>query len=399
MNVLSNPVPIPTHVPPDLVFDFDYRADPAFQVDPHARLLELVERAPPIFYTPRQNGHWIITGHDLLFEAGRNPGLFSPIPPAKPGQPQLKLLPLMVPPEEHPQYRTPLNKAFGPQAMYALEGKIRERVRELIDKVKDQNGCDFVAAVGEPLPVSIFLDLIGLPIERLAEFRFAIHQMQTQRDPDGPAKALSNIGRIMEPYIQERRTNRGTDLLSVLWGQKIGDREITIEEMRNYGIFLFIAGLDTVINAMGLAVKHMAQHPELQAELRADKTKIRFAVEEMLRCYGIVAPPRHLTADTVVEGIQLLKGEEVVLMYPAGSLDPHTFPQPGKFDLDRENKSHLGFGAGPHRCVGAHLARIELNVMYEEWLAAIPHFRMDPDNPPTFHTGGILSLEQMHILW
>ena len=169
--------------------------------------------------------------------------------------------------------------------------------------------------------------------------------------------------------------------------------------MEDYCGLLFLAGLDTVINAMAHGIRHFAAHPELQAELRANPDRIVDATEELLRRYTITAPIRRAKQDIEVAG-RLVKQDELIVTYlAAADLDPREFPEPGRFDLGRENKNHLIFGAGPHRCLGSHLARIELQALYQIVLASLPEFRLDPDKRPVFHAGNMLAVSSLPLRW
>jgi cytochrome P450 len=174
---------------------------------------------------------------------------------------------------------------------------------------------------------------------------------------------------------------------------------MTLELMEDYSLLLFTAGLDTVINAMGYAVRHMARHPELQDELRADPALIVDAVEEMLRRYTFTIPIRRVVKQVELGGWTLKPGEWLDLYLPGADLDPREFEAPERFDLHRESKVHLAFGAGVHRCLGAHLARVELQVLYQQMLARFPRFRLDPDKPAKFHAGNVISCASLPLRW
>jgi cytochrome P450 len=391
--------PVPEHVPAHLVFDFDFRLDPELQTDPHERYVKLLQEAPPIFYTPRNSGHWTITGYDLVFAAARATEVFSSRPVAVNGELPPLLLPLMVDPPVHNTYRGPLNHAFNPRGIQLLEDEIRSLARELIGKVADAGECDFVSSVAEPLPVIIFLRMMGLPIDRLREFRTAVKASNELHAPEEGLSTIVNIAGIMEEFIVARRDKPESDLISRLWSLEIEGRPITIEEVRNYCILLFLAGLDTVINAMAFAIRHLAGDRDLQAKLRADPAQIPSAVEEMLRRYGIVAPPRQVVQDYELGGVSFRKGDSVLLLLPAANFDPSVFPSPACYQMDRDNKYHMTFNRGAHHCVGAHLARLELKVIYEEWLRAIPEFRLAPDRPAQFQIGNIVTVRELPIAW
>jgi cytochrome P450 len=172
-----------------------------------------------------------------------------------------------------------------------------------------------------------------------------------------------------------------------------------MEDMENYGVVLFIAGLDTVMNGMGFGVRHLAQDQKLQAELRANPKMIPEAAEELLRRYTFTVPPRKVAKDIEFEGLQMKAGERVMLFLPAADLDPGEFAGSDRFDLQREKKAHIAFNAGPHRCLGSHLARVELQTLYEQMLARLPPFRLDPQRPPKFHGGHVIGVDTLWLAW
>lgn len=393
--------PVPGHVAPGSVYDFDFRRDAEMQRDPHERCLRLTQEAPPIFYTPRNGGHWVIAGYDLVRQAVSLPTIFSSrAGPGSGGESAPALLPLFVDPPIHKLYREPLNLAFGAKAMRQLEAQARGLARGLIAGVADAGGCEFVADVAEPLPVTIFLQMMGMPVDRTPEFREAVRANNSADKPDEQLAALLAIGAIMEEFIVARRDDRRDDLISRLWSLDIDGRPITIEEMRNYCILLFVAGLDTVINATAFAIRHLARDHDLQHRLRSEPALIPAAIEEMLRRYGIVATPRLVAEDVELGGVRLRSGDAVLLMLPAANLDPGKFARPADYDLTRTGGlGHITFNFGPHHCVGMHLARLELRILYEEWLCAIPQFSLVPERPPRFQVGNIFTVQELPLRW
>jgi cytochrome P450 len=184
-----------------------------------------------------------------------------------------------------------------------------------------------------------------------------------------------------------------------LWTVKIDGQPTTQQDIENYGVLMFIAGLDTVMQGMGHGVRHMAMHPELQSELRANPALIADATEELLRRYTFTVPPRRLNKDIVFEGVQMKKDDRAMLFLPGADLDPKEFPDADRVELNRGGKPHIAFNAGPHRCLGSHLARVELNILYEEVLARMPQFRLDPERPATFSGGHIIGVQELHLVW
>jgi cytochrome P450 len=207
------------------------------------------------------------------------------------------------------------------------------------------------------------------------------------------------MAEIMHDTLLDRRDNPREDLISLLWQSTVDGAPLTLEDMQNYCVLLFIAGLDTVMNGMGHGVRHLALHPELQTELRANPKMVVEAGEELLRRYGFVAVPRLVRRDNECDGAPLKRGDRVTLFYPMANLDAEEFSQPEKFDLARENKVHLTFGGGPHRCLGSHLARIELQTLYEEMVRRLPTFRLDPDRPVRYRCGPVTGPRELYLHW
>ncbi|MCX7865449.1 MAG: cytochrome P450, partial [Novosphingobium sp.] len=218
-------------------------------------------------------------------------------------------------------------------------------------------------------------------------------------DPIAEVMRMRRIGDAMLDRILARRNDPKDDIISLLWSVEIEGQPMSLELMEDYCCLLFVAGLDTVINAMTYGIRHLARDPGLQAQLRANPDAIVEATEELLRLYSFTGPVRRVTCDTELEGRQLKAGD-IVFVYLAGvDLDPRVFPDPGTFDLARENKNHLIFGAGPHRCLGSHLARIELQTLYRVVLDRLPEFRLDPEDQPVFHPGNVLSVSKLPVRW
>jgi cytochrome P450 len=204
---------------------------------------------------------------------------------------------------------------------------------------------------------------------------------------------------MMAGLIAARRAKRENDLISELVYSEVNGEQLTVDEVQAYCLLLFGAGLDTVANSLSFAMNHLAGDQALQDRLRADPTLIGEAVEEFLRKFGIANVVRIVTRDAEFGGVRLKAGERVLLMLAAGNYDPAIFPHPAEFDLDRDNKTHISFNTGPHRCVGSHLARIELKLFYEEWFKRMPAVRRDPDKRVILRGGQTLALENLPLLW
>lgn len=410
---LSPAVPKPPHVLDSVVYDFDMFHDPALVVDPHQRILDLVKNAPPVFWTPRNGGHWMLLSYAANFNAARDTESFSnefipraemaamkaKLPPGMPHIPQP--IPINVDPPEHSKYRAPLQRVFSPKSIMAIKDSITALAAELIDGVKDRGRCEFMKEIAEPLPVQVFLKMLGLPLDRQEEYRAIVaeHLSDPSPDPKATIPKLQRIAASMHDAFLARRDNPQDDIISLLWKIEIDGKPTTLEDMENYGVLLFIAGLDTVMNGIGHGVRHLALNPGLQEELRANPKSIPEATEELLRRYTFTVPPRMVAKDLEFEGVRMKARERAMLFLPAADLDAKEFAHSETFDLSRENKVHIAFNAGPHRCLGSHLARVELQVLYEVLMARLPKFRLDPQHPPTFHCGHVIGVDSLHLLW
>jgi cytochrome P450 len=410
---LSPAVAKPAHIPDALVYDYDAYRDPELLADPSKRIGRMVKEAPPVFWTPRNGGQWVIRGYEALFNAYRDTDTFSSsfaspeqmkamaalLPPGTPRVPQAR--PISLDPPEHTKYRAPLQKTFSPKSALALRDEIRKLANELIDAVADTGRCDFMPAVAEQLPVRVFIKMFGLPLERHEEYR-ALAKEHLAGIATGPEAMMGKSLRlvdVMRDTIIERRDHPKDDIISMLWQTTIDGRPTTMDDMEDYAVLLFIAGLDTVVNGMGLTMRHLATDPSLQDELRTNPKIIPEAMEEMLRRYTFTVPVRRVAKDVLYEGAPMKAGERVLMYDPAADLDPDKFRDPEVYDLNREDKTHIAFGGGPHRCLGSHLARVELQIATEVVLSRLHNIRLDPQHLPRYHGGHVIGPESLPLVW
>jgi cytochrome P450 len=394
------------------IADYNVFGDRLFEEegDLHLGLYRLGEEfGRGIFWTPHNGGHWLINDYELLFEAVRSPEIFSSnnravqdgamvMIPAMTGGGEPRFAPQSLDPPEHGMYRMPLMKAFAPARVQKMEAGIRALAVHLIDNLRPLGHGEFLETVAEPLPVTVFMKMMGMPLDRLVEFRSWMHNIASSDDTKR-AQAFADIGTAMHDLIVARQAKPEDDLISHLLDGDIRGRQPNMVDMQAYCLLLFTAGLDTLVNTFTFGMYHLARHPELQERIRADRSLIPEFIEEVLRRYGVAMPPRIVAQDTEFGGVKLTKGELVLLMLPAANLDEAAFPGALEFDVDRENKTHITFNSGPHRCVGSHLARLELQVFFEEWFERMPNVRHDPANPPTYRPGLNLTICKLPLIW
>jgi cytochrome P450 len=395
---------IPPHVDPALVIDFDFFADRRYAEagNPFDGLQRLgAEVGHGIFWSPYNGGHWLITSRELLFEAAHMPSLFSSTNisfPALPPEQEPFYPPVSVDPPDHGFYRLPLMRAFSPTRARALGTEIRRFAAELVDKVARRGCCEFVDEIAEPLPISIFMQLMGFDLARYKEFRVWAGWLM-QPDPDKRLQAYSNIIGMARALFEERRIAPKDDLLSTLLEARFDDRPFTQAELDGMCIQLFGAGLDTVVNSLSFGMEYLARNPTLQERLRAEPALIPDAVEEILRCFGVAFPMRSVKQDGQFHGATMKAGERVLMVLAAGNQDPQEKPDAARFDLDRADKFSLTFNTGPHRCVGSHLARLEMVTLFEEWLTRVPTIHLDPAQPPGYSTGVVFAVTRLTLRW
>ena len=396
---------VPAHVDPSRVIDFDIFRDQRYRTadGPHQALHESAESfGRGIFWSPHNGGHWLLNSHELIFEAWRTPELFSSsavsaLPPMPDGgEPWLPPLSLDAP--EHMKYRMPLIRAFSPPRIKAMEAEIRAFAGELIDAFRPDGHGEFVDAIAEPLPVIIFMKMMGLDLARLKEFRLWARNMSSP-DTEERVDAARQIGAAMAEVIAARRVKPEDDLFSYLLECEVDGRKLDDRQMQGVSLLLFSAGLDTVASSLTTMMGHVARDPALQDRLRREPHLIPEAVEELLRLYGVTFASRKITRDADFHGVSLRAGDLALLAVPLANSDPLVFADATGFDLDRAFKTHLTFGAGPHRCLGSHLARLELVTFFEEWFKRMPNVRLDPARKAGFSISMVITYENLDLLW
>lgn len=256
-----------------------------------------------------------------------------------------------------------------------------------------------MAAFGRPFPVSIFLQLMGLPQEQMA--RFLGWEDQILHGPNFEARAVAAkaIKSYLLQMIEERRRQPTGDLISFAVTARKAGEPLSDDDVLGICFLLFVGGLDTVASVLGYAFKHLAEHQENQALLRREPALIPNAVEEILRAHAVVQSPRHAARDVNFHGAPMKKGDRVILAGSVAARDERSYPQAQVIDFKRENVSHLTFAVGPHRCLGSHLARRELRIALEQWTTRVPQFRLEPGAVPVTHGTTVFGVDFLPLVW
>jgi cytochrome P450 len=391
---------IPPHVRPDQVFAFDIYADPRITDDVQGSYAAALRGAPDIFWTPHNGGHWIVQRHDLIAEVVKNPAVFSAREMQIPRVPDPPFfIPLSLDPPDNLPYRHVLMPRFSPRAVAEMEGKMRTRAAEIIDEVADRGACDFIHDVAARFPVSVFMDVMGLPLDKLHEFRAIADRFFKARTAEEFQAASQGIFAIFHELIAWRRDTPGDDLITHFLTVDVEGRKLSQDEILAMCFVLFLGGMDTVTNVTGFSFQHLAGDPALQARLAADPALLPRFAEEGLRMFGVIGTPRLVVQDHDAHGVSFRTGDMVLNALWQSGRDPAKLDQPDRFDIDRAAMPHLNFSTGPHLCLGHALARAELRILAEEWLRRVPQFRATPGARHGFRIGTVIALESLPLEW
>jgi cytochrome P450 len=356
----------------------------------------------PIHLGDAGNRFWLLTEMDGIRAAFQEPEVFSNTAiQCDAPNPDYHLIPEMLDPPEHGKWRKLMGPLFSPGVVAAMEAHIRARFDEILDDVAPRGKCDFVADVALRFPNTIFLELMGMPLtdaDRFQQWEKAIIHEGSQSTPTAMA-AIGEVFGYFTRLIEDRRANPGTDIVSKALTWQIDGEPIRHEDLLSFCLLLFQAGLDTVAAQLTYAFYHLATNPADRQRIVDDPAIIPSANEELLRFYAIVAPGRKVMRDTEVAGCPVNAGDMVLLPISSANRDPHEFDRADEVILDRENNRHLAFGAGPHRCLGSHLARLELRVAMEAWHARIPVYEIDPAVAIEEHSAGLIGLNNLPLRW
>ncbi len=396
----------PDHVPDDLLLDFDFFDMPADVSDPVQIWHGLIQKgAPPIFYTPRNGGHWVFLRYADIAEAYRNHEIFSTtkaqVPPLEPFP---VLQPNGVDPPQHDVFRKLLAPMFTPLAVRRMTDGLQSRAERLISGFAGQDGCDFVKDYAAKFPTGTFLELFGLPEERLPEFLRISDTFFRSTDPDIRAANLLEIFDVLEELFREKERNPGNDIASTVVQSRDADgNPFPWTDIINCGFLLFVAGLDTVTNTMTYVWRYLATSPDARQKFRDrldDPSAFLLAIEELMRINAVSNIYRRVTHDCEFKGVQFRRNDRVVLPNTVANRDPRMFNDPQTIDLDRKVNNHVTFGLGPHRCIGSHLAKREIMISLQEWLRQIPEFELDPDQDAKSVFGGpVMGFTSLKLRW
>jgi len=280
---------------------------------------------------------------------------------------------------EHRVKRALVSRAFRRSAIPRyVESLFRPIAEDLVDELAPLGKCDLMTGFAKKYPLRVITRLLGIPRDDEDQMgRWAVAMLDMAGDPRGAAKAHAEFTEYVAPLVDERRARPGDDLLSTIVSEEVEGERLADEEVFGFLRLLFPAGADTTWLALGSLMVAVLEHPDVHRRLLADEEERYWAIEETLRWESTTGTEaRSTTEDVVVSGVEIPAGELVRLAVPVANRDPDVFPDPDRWDLDRRPKQHLAFGIGRHFCLGAFLARAELEVALEVLLRRLPGLRL-----------------------
>jgi cytochrome P450 len=364
---------------------------------------------PDLEFLPKGPGYWALTRHADILEVSRRADLFCSGRGSNIGdlpQPLLEFFGSMINMDDprHARLRRIVSRGFTPRVIERAEENIQRTAAAIVDAVAERGECDFVTDIAAALPLRIICDMMGIPE---SHHRFVFDRTNVilgAGDPEYvstpseiiPAllRAGAELSELVQDLGRQRAAKPADDLTSALVHAEVDGDRLSDSELGSFFVLLVVAGNETTRNAISHGMKALCDHPEQRAIWETDFAGVApMAVEEIVRwATPVIHFRRTATRDTEIRGERIRAGEKVVLWYCSANRDEEVFEEPFRFDVRRSPNEHVGFGGpGPHFCLGAHLARREITVMFRELLRRLPDLRItgEPERLASFFIHGI----------
>jgi cytochrome P450 len=371
-----------------------------------------LRRNAPVYWHPEADGpgFWAITKHDDVRTISRTPKTFSSFEkgvmlpdPDDLGLMAQRLMMLSMDPPQHDRFKLLVSRGFTPKNAPLLRPRIEELAREIVEAALAKGSCDFVSEIAGRLPSGLIAELMGMPREDGERLYDLTEIMHTNDDAVAPphvkAAAIGEMLGYAQTVAERKRSEPGDDLATLLVNAEVDGDRLTDGEFQWFFLLLVNAGGDTTRNLLAAGLQLLFDHPEQRERLVANPDALLgTAIEEMLRYASPVSHfKRTVMHDTEIRGQKMKAGERVVLFYGSANRDEDVFDRPDEFDIGRDPNPHVAFGAGgPHLCLGMHVARVELAVMFRELLARMPH--IEPNGPiERMHSSFIAGIHSMPV--
>jgi cytochrome P450 len=364
---------------------------------------EAMETGKWIGWSETLGGHWVIAGWQETYDIMQDHKSFSNLGVTFPkyGTPNDRPFMLSGYDEpEHSRYRRLIQGPFSPMKAAEADVQLRAVVNELIDGFIDKGTVDALEALGDEVPARLTAIILGLPAEHGDMYRRWTHAISDHargNRNDYTLKQHAELGEYFDALLEDRRQNLGDDLFSLVIQSEIDGEGLTYEEIKDFWVVLLLGGIENTAKLFGSIFWRLGWDPELRRRLVAHPELIPSAIDEFFRYYCPSGGARLVVAPVTVHGVEFEPGQNVVLAHPINSRDPRKFAMPDVFDPQRSPNPHLGLGLGIHRCIGAHLVRIEVKIVLEEFLRRIPEFSLDSSVTPSWTQGQVAGMHDVRL--
>jgi cytochrome P450 len=349
-----------------------------------------IQRACPVGWTGDHGGFWVLSKFDDISFAAKHPELYSSVNDDGNGPRSGVTIPaesnsggiVEADPPRHTALRRALNPWFSVTAVKRLYPAMESDAAWFVDRFIERGQADLIADLADPFPGLVTCRMLGLPVDNYDEFADLLRR-NTYTAPDDPDRPrvdarLTWMKEELRAFCAARRADPQDDVLSHLASIEVGGERLSVDELTAEALILFAAGTDTVTTLTGHTLLHLSRNPTLRDWLREDLSRLDRAFREFMRYFNpVTGLARTVMEDHVVRGQQLREGDRVLLWYQAGNQDPDAFSCPHELQPQRNPNPHLSFGAGPHRCIGAHLAKAQWEIQMAEVLRRLPDYLVD----------------------
>jgi cytochrome P450 len=380
----------------DWATDFSHM-EPEWAADPYPIQDDLRQRCP-IAHTNRFGGGWLLTRYEDVAAIAHDTERFSSrsvimgnFRPPREIAPVGGSPPITSDPPFHRDSRKLLLPAFTKAAVSTLEPATRALCHSLIDAFEGRDVVDAASDYAQHIPMRVIAGMLGFPPEDEPQFRkFVKSRLEGINLPQQErVTGMSALFHYLLAQVHDHLDNPRDDLTTFLINAELGGRKLQASHIVGTMTLLLIAGIDTTWSAIGASLWHLARHPEDRGRLIADPGLLPTAVEEFLRAYAPVSMARLVKQDTHFGGMDMKADDWILLSYPAANRDPAQFDRADEVIIDRQVNQHAAFGLGIHRCLGSHLARMELRVALQAWLERIPESSLDDPSGVTWSSGQV----------
>ena len=396
----------PDHVPAHLVIEYDVFGSKQIR-DIKAEAVQWRAEKGPVVWSDHHGGHWVVLDAELVrqgltdvatFDSSSRGVKITAISSREP------LIPIELDGVEHADYRRMLNPLFSPARTRLLGEKARAIAGELLDDIVAKGRCEVVSQFARPLASTMFLGLVDWPLDEREQLEHwvelelnGIAGQTAEQNAATQAQAMADIASYCMRQVDQCKLQPGEDMTSYLVSSAVIDGE-PLQPSRLTGLLmlLMIAGLDTTQSVTSQGIEALASNPVQQEYIRTHPDQLPMVVEEILRYAGPAGPNRAAVRDTELAGVSIKAGDRVNFMVPAANRDPDEFDRPDGLDFERDVNRHMTFGLGPHKCIGAALARTVLVEAFDQLHRRLPTYRLEASSS---HLGGVWGMNDVVIEW